>query len=116
MVTTHTPHTEQSRVLAIRRHYRLPHAQAIVLDLLLDGELVSIQDMLDAGAAPTAVTARVVVHRVRNFLQEKDIRLQSLYATGYSIEEAPREKLLEALRPLLPAEVTEEAQDVRRVG
>jgi hypothetical protein len=71
--------------------YRVPQAQAMALQLLLDNQVVTVQEIAEAGVAPSVPSARVVVHRVKKFLDGHGTPLQSGKETGYWLTNESKE-------------------------
>lgn len=74
----------------------------MLLDALLGGDVVSQQFMIDNGIAPSEVTARSVVSRLRKHLKAREIEIESQYGTGYWLDQPQRNKLLSEIKELLP--------------
>lgn len=97
MDTTHTPPTENPRLLAIKRMFHMPTAPALLLVALLDGEVITQHVMVENGIAPSDVTARSVVSRLRKYLEAREIQIESQYGTGYWLNKDQLQKVLALL-------------------
>jgi hypothetical protein len=104
MVTTHAP-LDNTRMLAIKRLHRLPNSAALLLDVLLDGGVVTPKTIIECGIAPSEVSARAVVCKLRKHLKAGGVQIQSQYGTGYWLDKAERDYLMSGLSELLPGGV-----------
>jgi hypothetical protein len=93
MDTTHIiPENHSDNIRTLKVLYRLPQAQAMALQLLLDHHVVSVQEITAAGVSPSVQSTRVVMHRLKLFLDGHGTKLETGRETGYWL--TPENKLI----------------------
>jgi hypothetical protein len=88
---TTPPLQTPDHIRSLKVLYHLPQARAMALHMLLTNQVCTVQEIAEAGVAPTVASARVVMHRLKKFLDAHGTELQSGKETGYWLTNESKE-------------------------
>lgn len=94
-----TPQAEDrpiNRLVSLKLLYKLTPSQGLAMEMLMGQQLVTSSDLVEAAVAPTDITARTVMKRLRAALKGK-VEIQNKYAVGYWINPEAKLKVTDEL-------------------
>lgn len=91
MDTTHSP---LDRITALRKLYRLPQTYALLIESLLTSEVITVEELVAYGVAPSVASARVVMHKVRKaFFDKREVKVEQQQSLGYWLSKEAKEAI-----------------------
>lgn len=97
MDTTHkTVDRPINRLVSLKLLYKLTPSQGLAMEMLLNQQLVTADDLVEAAVAPSGTTARTVLRRLRAAVDGR-FKIQNKYGVGYWIEPDIKLKIMDEL-------------------
>lgn len=82
-----------NRLVSLKLVYKLTPSQGLALDMLMERQLVTADDLVEEAVAPSTTTARTVLKRLRQATSDK-FQIQNKYAVGYWITPEIKNKIM----------------------
>lgn len=94
-----TPQAEDrpiNRLVSLKLLYKLTPSQGLAMEMLMNQQLVTADDLVEAAVAPTETTARTVLKRLRSAMTGK-AEINNKYGVGYWINPEAKLKITDEL-------------------